>query len=106
MVSMLHWLETIKHWTRPGHRARPMPLPPGAALKVARQIEMTDEAEYSCDDVHRLLDQFAEAVLRGEDTARLMPLVQKHLAMCQDCREEFEALLRILRAPPSGVSLV
>ena len=83
-----------------------MPLPPGAALKVARQIEMTDEVEYTCDDVHRLLDQFAEAVLRGEDTARLMPLVQKHLAMCQDCREEFEALLRIVRAPPSGASPV
>ena len=106
MVSMLHWLETIKHWIRPGNRARPVPLPPGAVLKVARQIEMTDEVEYTCDDVHRLLDQFAEAVLRGEDTARLMPLVRKHLDMCQDCREEFEALLRILRAPPSGVSLV
>jgi predicted anti-sigma-YlaC factor YlaD len=48
--------------------------------------------------VHRLLDQFAEAVLRGEDVARLMPLVQRHLDMCPDCREEFEALLRILKA--------
>ena len=95
---MLHWLETIKHWIRPGNRAWPRPLPPGAALKVARQIDMTDEVEYTCDDVHRLLDQFAEAVLRGEDTARLMPLVQKHLDMCQDCREEMEALLRILKA--------
>ncbi len=98
---MLHWLETIKRWIRPGRRARPRPLSPGAALKVARQIQMTDEAEYTCGEVHRLLDQFAEAVLRGGDTAGLMPLVQKHLDMCQDCREEFEALLRILRAPTS-----
>lgn len=81
-----------------------MPLPPEAVLKVARQIEMTEEVEYSCDDAHRLLDQLAEAVLRGEDTARLMPLVQKHLDMCPDCREEFEALLRILRAPASDAS--
>lgn len=103
---MLHWLETIKHWIQPGDRARPRPLPPGAAQKVARQIDMTDEVEYTCDDVHRLLDQFSEAVLRGENTARLMPLVQKHLDMCQDCREEFEALLRILRAPTSGASPV
>jgi hypothetical protein len=42
---------------------------------VAQQIEMTHEVEYSCDDVLRLLDQFAEAVLRGEDVAELMPLV-------------------------------
>lgn len=81
-----------------------MPLAPEAILKMARQIEMTDEVEYTCDDVHRLLDEFAEAVLRGEDTARLMPLVQKHLDMCHDCREEFEALLRVLRAPTSAAS--
>jgi predicted anti-sigma-YlaC factor YlaD len=69
-----------------------------ALPKVARQIAMTEASEYSCEDVHQLLDQFAEAVLRGEDAARFMPLVHKHLEMCTDCREEFEALLRVLRA--------
>jgi hypothetical protein len=47
------------------------------------------------------MDQFAEMVMRGEDVAHLMPLVQHHLDMCADCREEFEALLRILRASPT-----
>jgi hypothetical protein len=75
----------------------PLP-PPRVLLKVAQQIEMTRAVEYSCDDVHRLLDQFAEAVMRGEDATKLMPLVQSHLDMCPDCREEFEALMRILRA--------
>ncbi|MBI3244680.1 MAG: zf-HC2 domain-containing protein [Chloroflexi bacterium] len=101
---MKHWLETIKRGMRPGNRARLAPLPPTIMRKVARQVEMTDEVEYTCDDVLRLLDQFAEAVLRGEDAAKLMPLVQKHLDMCPDCREEFEALLRILRASPSDAS--
>jgi len=78
------------------------PLPPRVLRKVAQQIEMTHEVEYSCDDVHRLLDQFAEAVLHGEDAARLMPLVQRHLDMCPDCREEFEALLRVLQAESSA----
>ncbi len=77
-------------------------MPPGTLRKVARQIEMTQEVEYSCDDVLHLLDQFAEAVLRGEDVAQLLPLVQRHLDMCPDCREEFEALLRILRASPAS----
>ena len=105
MAKMRRWLETIRHWIRPGNRPRVAPLPPQALRKVARQIEMTDEVEYTCDDVHRLLDQFAEAVLRGEDAAKLMPLVQRHLDMCPDCREEFEALMRILRASPaSGAS--
>jgi hypothetical protein len=61
----------------------------------------TREEEYSCDEVLALMDQFAEMVIQGEDAARLMPLVQHHLEMCGDCREEFEALLRILRSSPT-----
>ncbi len=103
---MRHWLDTVKHWLWPDKRTPTAPLPPRVLRKVAQQIEMTHEVEYSCDDVLRLLDQFAEAVLRGEDATRLMPLVQRHLDMCPDCREEFEALMRILRASPaSGASL-
>ena len=99
---MRHWFDTLKRRLWPGKRAFTAPLPPRALRKVTQQIEMTHEVEYSCDDILRLLDQFAEAVLRGEDVARLMPLVQRHLDMCPDCREEFEALMRILRA--SGAS--
>jgi len=72
--------------------------PPETFEKMIRQIEQTRDVEYACDDVHRVLDQFAEAFLRGEDVRKLMPLVQRHLDMCPDCREEFEALLRVLRA--------
>ena len=97
---MRNWLGTFKQWIWSGKRTPVAPLLPRVLRKVAQQIEMTQEVEYSCDDVHRLLDQFAEAVLRGEDGAKLMPLVQRHLDMCPDCREEFEALLRILRASP------
>jgi hypothetical protein len=98
---MRHWLGTFKQWIWPGKRAPVTPLPLRILRTVAQQIEMTQAVEYSCDDVHRLLDQFAEAVLRGEDAAKLMPLVQSHLDMCPDCREEFEALMRILIASPA-----
>jgi predicted anti-sigma-YlaC factor YlaD len=33
---------------------------------------------------------------RGEDASQFMPLVQKHLNMCPDCREEYEALLKMM----------
>lgn len=74
---------------------------PEALRKVAEQIEHTLDVELACDEVLALMDQFAEMVMRGEDAAELMPLVQHHLEMCGDCREEFEALLRILRASPT-----
>ena len=44
------------------------------------------------------MDECAEAALRGEDVAALMPLFQRHLDMCGDCREEYEGLLRSLSA--------
>ncbi len=73
---------------------------PEALRKMMKQLEHTQDVELTCDEVLALLDQFAEAYLRGEDVARLLPLVQHHLDMCGDCREEFEALLRILQAAP------
>jgi len=52
------------------------------------------EDESSCDDVHEILDQFAEPNMCGEDAATLMPLVDHHLRLCPDCFEETE-LVRI-----------
>ena len=58
---------------------------------------MTEEKEISCDDVHELLDQFAELELHGEDVAHLLPLVQHHLDLCPDCKEEHDVLLLALQ---------
>ena len=69
---------------------------------LVRGVARTQEKEYSCDDVYQLLDEFTEAVAHGKDVATLMPLVQQHLEMCPDCREEFEALLRVVRATQPG----
>ena len=85
--------------------ARPTPSPSDGPARESLQkmIEMvarTQEVEYDCDQTKRLLDQFTEMVAQGEAAATLMPLVQQHLEMCPDCRGEFEALLRILRALP------
>jgi hypothetical protein len=75
---------------------------PEALRRMAGMLAHTRDEEYTCDEVLALLDQFAEMVFRGEDAAQLMPLVQHHLDMCWDCREEFEAILRILRAAPAS----
>lgn len=56
------------------------------------------EDEISCDDVHLLLAEYAEAIENGEDPARLMPLVKHHLEMCHECDEELAAVLEILHS--------
>ena len=65
-------------------------------IQFLQMLEMTDENEISCDDVHELLDQFVELQQRGERVEELMPLVKRHLDMCRECFEEYEALLAAL----------
>ena len=68
-----------------------------ALTKLLRFIGYTQDTEVSCDDVERILDQFSELVQRGEDVKEMMPLVKNHVDLCPECREEFEALIRILQ---------
>jgi len=68
--------------------------------KLLKMIANTKEVEFSCDDVYHLLDQYSEAVVQGKNAEELMPLVEHHIDICPDCREEFEALLRVLQASP------
>lgn len=73
-------------------------LSPNDGMKnVLEMVAHTQQREITCDEVHALIDQFAEMKMRGEDPTRFMPFIQQHLDMCPDCREEYEALLEALR---------
>ncbi len=72
--------------------------------KMVNSIVSTRPDEIGCDDCFAQLDQFAELVLAGKNAAEAMPLVQDHLDRCMDCREEFEALLRALRAQSAATA--
>lgn len=74
-------------------------MPAGQSEKMQKMMAMlsnTQEVELTCDDVFALLDQFTELAAQGEDVRKLMPLVQQHLDMCEDCREEYRVLESIL----------
>ncbi len=64
--------------------------------KMMAMLSNTQDVELTCDDVFALLDQFAELAAQGEDVAQLMPLIQQHLDMCEDCREEYKVLESIV----------
>ena len=69
-----------------------------AAMTVnfLEMLEMTEEQELTCDEVHELIDQYVELKQRGENVEEIMPLVKHHLDICRDCFEEYEALLAAL----------
>jgi hypothetical protein len=71
-------------------------VPAARAQIMAKMLVNTYEEELPCDQVCDVMDQFADMVQRGEDAAEFLPLVKHHLDLCPDCREEYEALLRIL----------
>ncbi len=71
---------------------------PQATLGTVVLLTESQEDMLNCDQVFELLDQFSERAARGEDVAHLMPLVQAHLDNCPDCRERYEALMRMIAA--------
>lgn len=74
---------------------------PESIRRLLRQLEQTELDEISCDECFELLDVFAEVAYTSDDADRLLPMVRKHLDLCQDCREEFEALMAALKGSRS-----
>jgi hypothetical protein len=72
-------------------------LPAGQLKALIEMIGKTQEDELSCDQIHRFLDQFADLDSQGKDASQAFPQVASHLAACSECREEFDALMRILQ---------
>ena len=60
-------------------------------------LAVSDKQGISCDEVFAVLDEFAEAVQRGENVLLFMPLVRQHLDVCPACRDQYEMLLRMLQ---------
>jgi hypothetical protein len=50
-----------------------------------------------CEACFELLDQYAEALVRGGDAANRFPQIVAHLASCEACREDTEGLIAALR---------
>jgi len=65
--------------------------------KMMRSIQMTHEEELTCGECFEEIDRFAEVELSGKNPSEAMPLVQQHLDRCNNCKEEYEALLIALR---------
>ncbi len=55
-----------------------------------------------CERCSAQFDCLVEKVCAGAALRDLLPAVEAHLECCPDCREEYEALLAIIRAENSG----
>ena len=56
------------------------------------------DRDEGCEAGFAVIEQYVEAVLRGDDAERLFPGIVAHMAGCAGCREDIEGLLAALRA--------
>ena len=77
-------------------KAFPDPLDLATALRRVLGSGEIDCETTSCPEVRRIIDEYAERLVGGEDVAEYMPMVKAHLEECPDCCAECDALLRIL----------
>jgi hypothetical protein len=70
--------------------------------RLLRAIQLTQDVEIDCTTCLDRVPVYVERVLSGADAAEDMPDVHVHLALCQDCHEEYEALRDVLELEASG----
>jgi hypothetical protein len=81
----------------PARLQRGATLEPQMVKRLVRAVMTTRSDEIGCEECFEQLDRFVEMKLAGKNAAEAMPLVQDHLDLCADCREEFEALVMALK---------
>ena len=65
---------------------------------LLRLIGLTKDDEIDCERCLALVAEFAERELAGRSIRAGLEAVEHHLSLCPECREEYEALLRALKA--------
>ncbi len=58
--------------------------------------------DMDCNDYCETLARLAEQVAGGAKLEDLLPALEEHIRHWPDCREEFEALVAVLKAEASG----
>jgi hypothetical protein len=63
---------------------------------LLQDVSRTRDHELTCDECLMELGSFAELTLEGRPVDEAYDLVQQHLQICGECREEFALLLKAL----------
>lgn len=65
--------------------------------RLLKAVSLTRPDEITCDECLQDLAEFAEANLAGKSVREGLKAVEHHLAICEECREEYSALLTALK---------
>lgn len=65
---------------------------------IMKMLALTTDREINCSECLQHVSEFAESQLANRPVGEVIASVEQHLAMCPECREEYEALMKILKA--------
>jgi len=67
---------------------------------IVRMLGLTADREFNCSECLQHVSEYAESQLANRPADEVITRVEQHLALCPECREEYEALLKILQTGP------
>lgn len=73
-----------------------MPLSRKVIDGLMRLVSLTKDGEINCERCLAVVAEFAEQQLAGKTISEGLKAVEHHLSICDECREEYEALQRTL----------
>ncbi len=65
---------------------------------LVQMIGLTRDREFNCSECLEHVSEYAEHQMTGQELDAAIACIEQHLKLCPECREEYEALLKILRA--------
>ena len=65
---------------------------------IVKMLSLTTDREFNCAECLQHVSEFAERQLAHQPVSKVIASVEQHLALCPECREEYEALMKLLKA--------
>ena len=65
---------------------------------IVKMLGLTTDREFNCGECLQHVSEFAECQLAHKSVNEVIAKVEQHLALCPECREEYEALNKILKS--------
>ena len=66
--------------------------------QLVMMVRSTNAEELTCGECFEGMEEFAEHQLFGKEPAAGIAMIEDHLKKCMDCRQEYEMLLKALKA--------
>ena len=73
------------------------PFTPDEIQKSLDLVGGTRAVEIDCDDCLHQVGEFAETYVLGKPVPEGLKALEQHLSICEECREEFDALYRAIK---------